>query len=247
MTGTPAEDPLVAALRAAARDLAAKRSIRDLDQTLAEIVLAAVATVPHADAGGVSLTEDGTIIARGPTDPIISKLDRLQTELHEGPCITAIDEPPVDGIVVARDLAGTDAARWPLFAPQAVEAGYRSIMSTELSTDGGMRAALNLYAAAPDVFDTEARQIAGLFAVQAATLLYGSQKVAQMQRAVVSRDVIGQAKGILMERFTVDDDEAFQMLVHSSQDTNIKLVDVARWLRNEAARRRTEHGPHRAN
>lgn len=244
MTGTgPGENQLVASLRAAARELAAKRSIRDLHQTLAEIVAAAVATVPHTDAGGISLTEDGTVTARGPTDPVVSKLDRLQTELHEGPCITAIDDPPDDGVVIAHDLGGADAERWPHFAPQAVEAGYRSIMSTELSTDGGVRAALNLYATAPHVFDADARQSAGLFAIQAAMLLYGSQHAGHLQRAVDSRDVIGQAKGILMERFILDDDEAFQMLVKSSQETNIKLVEVAQWLRREAARRRLERGP----
>lgn len=231
-------DALVVALRTAARGLVAKRSIGDLHQTLAEIVTAAVATVPHADAGGISLTAGGTITARGPTDGTVGMLDRVQSELREGPCITALDEPPGDKIVLAHDLDGDDTARWPRFAPHAVEAGYRSIMSVELATEGGTRAALNLYAAQPGVFDMEDRQIAGLFAVQAATLIYGSQHAASMEQALCSRDVIGQAKGILMERFTVDDDEAFQMLVRSSQDTNLKLVDVARWLHDEAVRHR---------
>jgi AmiR/NasT family two-component response regulator len=71
--------------------------------------------------------------------------------------------------------------------------------------------------------------------VQAALLLYGSEQAAHLQRAFDSRDVIGQAKGILMERFTVDDPQAFTMLVSSSQDTNMKLVDVARFLTEEAA------------
>ena len=71
-------------------------------------------------------------------------------------------------------------------------------------------------------------------------LVYGSENAVQLQRAIDSRDVIGQAKGILMERFGVDDSEAFQMLVKSSQDTNLKLVKVASWLRDDLDRRRRE-------
>jgi AmiR/NasT family two-component response regulator len=69
-------------------------------------------------------------------------------------------------------------------------------------------------------------------------LLYGSEQATHLQRALDSRDAIGQAKGILMERFAVDDHGAFQMLVRSSQDTNMKLVDVALWLREEVAGRK---------
>ncbi len=233
----PGEE-LVTSLRRAARELMSKRSIRDLDQTLGQIVVAAVDTVPGVEAGGISVTQDGAISSRNPTTATITKLDTLQTELREGPCITAIEHPGEDGVVVAQDLAGDDGDRWPRFAPQAVEAGFRAILSTQLSSDGRMRAALNLYATEPNVFDSEARMTAALFGVQAALLLYGSQHVGQLQRAVDSRDLIGQAKGILMERFTVDEEEAFQMLVSSSQDTNIKLVEVARWLQGEAAERR---------
>jgi hypothetical protein len=233
-------EQVVASLRQAAQDLRSKRSIRDLQQTLTEIVAAAVDTVPGADAGGVSITEDGMIASRNPTTPAVTKLDTLQSDLGEGPCITAIQDPSADGVVLAQDLAGEDATRWPRFAPEAVAAGYRAILSTQLSANGEMRAALNLYAATPHAFDAEARMTAGLFGVQAAMLLYGSQHATNLQRALESRDVIGQAKGILMERFTVDDDEAFQMLVRSSQDTNMKLVDVAQWLHNEAIERRAQ-------
>lgn len=230
-------EDLVAALRQAGHDLAAKRSIRDLQQTLSDIVSAAVETVPHVDAGGISMTEDGHIVSRHPTGESVTKMDQLQSELHEGPCITAVTDPPEGGIVIVQDLAGDDRDRWPQFAPVAVEAGYRAIMSTELSMqDGGLRAALNLYSTTPHVFDAEARLTAGLFGTQAAILLYGSEQAEHLQRAVNSRDLIGQAKGIVMERFRVDDEAAFQMLVRASQETNIKLIEVARWLRDESNR-----------
>ncbi|NMO93129.1 ANTAR domain-containing protein [Actinomycetospora sp. TBRC 11914] len=231
-------DVLLPTLRRAAQDLVAQRTIRDLELTLDAIVNAAVQTVPGADDGGVSFTDGGTVTSRSPTSDAVNRLDRLQSELHEGPCISAIDDAPEDGIVLAGDLDGDDAHRWPRFAPQAVEAGYGSILSVGLDAGPGARAALNLYSAQPHAFAVDARITAGLFGVQAALLLYGSTQAGVLVRAVDSRDVIGQAKGILMERFGVDDDEAFQMLVRSSQDINMKLVDCARWLQKEAIEHR---------
>jgi hypothetical protein len=230
-------DELVIALRRAAGAMAGRRSIRDLEETLGQIVTSAVDTIPGVDAGSISITEHGQIETRHPSTEAIGKLDRTQSELYEGPCISAIEDPPENGIVIAQDLAGDDAQRWPRFAPRAVEAGYRGLMSTQLSTGGSLRAALNLYSAEADAFDEHARTLAGLFGIQAAMLLYGADTAEHLQKAVDSRDRIGQAKGILMERFSLDDEAAFQMLVKSSQDTNMKLTDVARWLTSEAGRR----------
>jgi ANTAR domain-containing protein len=111
--------------------------------------------------------------------------------------------------------------------------------STQLSAGGtGLRAALNLYSTEPGAFDTESQLVAALFGLQAGVLLHGSENAAQLQRAIDSRDVIGQAKGILMERFGVEDSEAFRMLVKSSQDTNLKLLTVAAWVRDDLDQRR---------
>jgi len=87
-------DSLVLALRDAARDLVARRSINDLEQVLTQIVAVAVDTVPGADAGGISMTENGHIISRSPTNDDVRKLDDLQAQLHEGPCITAVESRP---------------------------------------------------------------------------------------------------------------------------------------------------------
>jgi hypothetical protein len=239
----PDHEQLVKSLRGAAEQLTENRSIRDLEVTLTKLVHAAVATIPHAVGGGISRTEQGTVRSSHATDGGIYALDELQSALGQGPCITAADDPPTDGVVTANDLAGTDADRWPDFAPRCVEADYRSMMSVQLSLHGSRRSALNLYGHEPDVFDSSAELTAGLFGVQAATLLHGAEHASELGKAVESRDVIGQAKGILMERFTVDDDEAFQMLVNSSQETNIKLVGVAHWLVEEARSRRVSGGP----
>jgi hypothetical protein len=113
-------------------------------------------------------------------------------------------------------------------------------MSTQLAAADRMRAALNLYSRAPRAFDEEARRVAGLFGLQAGVLLYGSDRAAGLTRAINTRDVIGQAKGVLMARLAIGDDQAFRMLVSASQETNVKLVDVSRWLANEAARGRSD-------
>ena len=128
-------DQLVIALRHAARRLDVHTSIYDLDVTLAQIVASAVGTVPGADAGSISLSRGDLVETHHPTSGEIERLDQAQGDLHEGPCITALTDPAGDGVVLARDLAGDDALRWPRFAPRAVEAGYRSLMSTQLSAD----------------------------------------------------------------------------------------------------------------
>jgi hypothetical protein len=139
-------------------------------------------------------------------------------------------------VVTAHDLAsGPDTDRWPRFAPTAVRRGYRSILSAQLSTNAeGRHAALNLYSHQPHAFDEQACVIAGLFATQASLMLYGAERAAGLQHALDTRGVIGQAKGILMERFKINEDEAFEMLITSSQGTNLKLVAVAQWLAGEA-------------
>ncbi|GAA4882849.1 GAF and ANTAR domain-containing protein [Actinomycetospora straminea] len=237
----PDHETLVKALRQAAEQLTENRSIRDLETTVSKLVHAAVTTIPGASGGGISRTELGTVRSSHATDERIYELDQLQSDLGQGPCITAADDPPETGVVTATDLAGDDAARWPEFAPRCVRAGHRSLMSVQLSLHGERRSALNIYSHDPGVFDTSAQLTAGLFGLQAAVLLHGADHAAHLGHALESRDTIGQAKGILMERFTVDDDEAFQMLVSSSQETNIRLVDVARWLTEEAAARRAEN------
>ncbi|MBP2371947.1 GAF and ANTAR domain-containing protein [Pseudonocardia parietis] len=230
-------DQLATVLRRTARDLIAHRSISDLEQSLEQIVAAAVDTVPGVDAGGISMTEHGHITSRSPTTDDVRKLDQIQAELHEGPCISAAEHPPADGVVLAADLAEEpDTSRWPRFAPKAVEQGYRSMMSTSLSANGRIRAALNLYSRTAGVFDESARTLAGLFGAQAAVLLYGVDHAAQMAQALATRDMIGRAKGILMERFGVDDSHAFQMLVRSSQHTNLKLADIAASLTADTGR-----------
>jgi ANTAR domain-containing protein/GAF domain-containing protein len=220
-------DPLVVTLRTAAHGLDVHRSIHDLELTLAQIVAAAVETVPGVDAGSISMAHDAVVETRHPTSNEIEVLDEVQGDLLEGPCISALNDPAGDGVVLARDLAGEDALRWPRFAPRAVEFGYRSLMSTQLSADNHIRAALNLYSRTPNAFDEQARRIAGLFGVQAALLLYGSHHASNLTRALGSRVIIEQAKGYLARRNGESPDDAFTRLRAYARRNRLRLSAVA--------------------
>ncbi|MEJ2870630.1 GAF and ANTAR domain-containing protein [Actinomycetospora sp. OC33-EN08] len=234
----PDRPDLVLTLRNTARVLLEQRSIRDHDTVVRDVVASAVRMVPAATAGGLTRTERGQVSSSHATNETVGALDQLQTQLGEGPCIDAAENPPPDGVMLADDLDVAEGDRWPSFAPQAVKAGVRSMLSSSILTGrDGHHSALNLYADEPQAFDEDAQRLAGLFANQVAMLLYGADTARDLGAAVTSRDTIGQAKGLLMERFGLTAEEAFRMLVSASQDTNIKLVDVAAWTVHEAETR----------
>jgi GAF domain-containing protein len=206
-----------------------------VEHTLELIVAGAVFSIPHVTRAGVSLLErDGTVSARAPSDEVVVELDQLQNTLDEGPCRDSI----VDQERVLIDDMARAADRWPRFAPAALERGVGTMAAFQLFAAHGSAGALNLYAEQPGVFDESALDIASLFASHAAIALHGAQRVAGLHQALRTRDVIGQAKGILIERFTLSEDQAFAMLARSSQETNIKLHTVAEWLVGEATRGR---------
>jgi len=220
---------LVAASADAARGLLERRGKEGVEHTLGLIVRGAMAAVPDVAAAGVCLVErDGSVRAYVPTSPAVDELDGLQNELGEGPCLDAIG---TEALVEVDDF-GIDQ-RWPRVAAAARERSIGSLLSFPLVAEHGSAGALNLYAAKPHAFGPDAHHLGGLVAAQAAVALGGAQRVAGVTFALESRDVIGQAKGILMERFDMNATEAFALLVSSSQDTNIKLVEVARWLADE--------------
>ncbi|WP_020500206.1 GAF and ANTAR domain-containing protein [Sciscionella marina] len=232
----PAEvgDQLVTALAAAARELGERPGSED--DMLRSIVSAAVATVPGAEHAGVSLLHsDGAIISYTPSSSTVAEVDQLQSTYREGPCVTALWD---EHTVLVDDLVA-EADRWPRFAPEAAACGVASMLSFQLFTREDTLGALNLYSSVREGFDAESQTLGGLFASHAALVLAGAQESASLHRALATRDVIGQAKGILIERFDVDAETAFSMLVHSSQTTNLKLVDVASWLAQGRDRRRS--------
>lgn len=193
------------------------------------VVAGAVAIVPGAEYAGVTLLRDGSYHSYTSCDELAREVDRSQAHYREGPSVTAMR----DGCTVVVDDMAAETSRWPRFAPHAVSHGVLSMLSFRLFSRGETVGALSLYAGEAHGFTEQARAVGARFAPHAATALGEVQHVARMHRAVDNRDLIGQAKGMLMERFDVGPERAFAMLVESSQQTNLKLVDVARWLVGE--------------
>jgi GAF domain-containing protein len=152
-------------------------------------------------------------------------VDKAQYDTGEGPCLDALYECRT---VRLPDLDAEP--RWPKFAAQAREVGLASMLAMQLYVHDEDLGALNLHSTHRDAFGDESEQIGLLFAAHAAVALAGAQNEEHLYTALSHRDVIGQAKGILMERYKIDAQDAFRLLVVASQNTNIKLYDVAEYL-----------------
>jgi GAF domain-containing protein len=201
------------------------QSLTSSDDVLKAIVDASVHLVPGARWAGVSLVKRKRVEPAMPTDDIVATLDRLQTESGDGPLFTVIREHKT---VVIDDLAVD--GQWPIFVPTALKLGVHSMLCFRLFVTGENLGALTLYGAEPRAFTDDSVAIGEVLAQHAAVALAGSSATEQMQSAIASRDLIGQAKGILMQRDRLTGLQAFAALTKASQETNLKLVDVARWL-----------------
>jgi len=207
-----------------ARDLDTEKT---LDETMRALVAAAVDAIPGAEAGGITEVRGHgqQIDVRFASDQLVRELDTAQEVLGEGPCLDAAYQHRT---VRVNDFQ-TDE-RWPAFAARAHERGIGSMLAIQLYVDGDDLGALNLYAYQPNAFDDESEQIGLLFATHAAIAMAGVQRERQLRVAISSRDIIGQAKGILMERYKLTAEQAFAVLTRASSESNIKLRKVAESL-----------------
>ena len=206
---------------------------RSLDDTLEAIVQATLRTVPGFDHAGITITHrNGKLETRTVTHPLVRELDDLQYSLREGPCYESIRSEPVVLVEHARH-----DQRWPRYMPRAVQKGLRAQLGLRLYTEDETLGGLNLYSTQSDTIDPDAVAVAELFASHAAIALGRSRHEDELHKAVTSRQLIGQATGILMERYQIDEDRAFQFLIRASNTSNIKLRDVAREVVDETSRR----------
>lgn len=189
------------------------------------VVAAALALVPGAEAGSVSLlARHGQVTFEHASAALPVRVDAIQDEVDEGPCLDAAR-------LVAASVSVPDLwheQRWPRFASRAAQAGAGSMMSLRLAGSGGAGlGALNLVSSHPYAFEGDAERV-GLHLATHAAIAYGhALAVDDLTRAVAGRDRIGQAKGLLMERLDLDADQAFAVLVRASQHSHRKLRDVA--------------------
>jgi hypothetical protein len=213
---------------------------------LGRVAHAAVDMVDGAEVVSVTLRlGDGTFTTPAHTDSLATRVDEAQYEVGEGPCVTATATPGF-GVAHHPDLQDASAVgdRWPRWAPKAVELGVRCVLSTGIypADDPPRQATVNYYSSVPYALDHADRDTAMLLASFAGVVLHHSAartaaelEVANLRKAIAARDVIGQAKGILMERRGYSADQAFETLRHASRTLNIKLRDVAATLASRRA------------
>ena len=166
---------------------------------LQRIVDAALSEIPSAVAAGITTVEHGRYRTAAQTTDILGEIDRLQYEANDGPCVTSLREHLT---IRSDDL--TAELRWPQYAAAAAERGLLSQLSFQLFADGGNLGALNVYADKPNAFDDDDEEAGLLLASHAAVAIIGKRAEANLHTALESRDIIGQAKGILMERFKLN-------------------------------------------
>jgi hypothetical protein len=204
-----------------------RRADSNFEGVFREINATTVASVPGAQYACVTIVEPEHVVrslAATHQYPIL--LDDVQREAGEGPCLSAAwhrDVITIDDLVAEQ--------RWPQYRLAALRiTPVRSVVSYRMSGDGPNLAALNLYADAAYAFSEEAIELGLVFAAHTAVAWNTMRRQEQFRSALASRDVIGQAKGILMERFNIDAFAAFDLLRRLSQESNTRLVDIAERL-----------------
>ena len=201
----------------------------DVQRTLQRVVDAAAANLDGGVWASVTLVKQRREVETPVvTDDRAGRADQLQYELGQGPCLDAIWEHETFQI---DDM--TTEERYPLWTRAVVEeTGIRSSLSLQLFTDREQNSlgALNLYSPEPNAFDEETRGEGLAFAAQAAVALRSAQTEEHLRSAMATRNLIGQAQGILMERLKITSDQAFAVLSQVSQESNVKLREVARRL-----------------
>lgn len=212
-----------AALVLLARALHLKNA--ELQPTLDAVISHAVATIEPAQHAGLILLVSGNLVPQATLGEPPAALDLLQQSTGTGPCIDAAQEQ----VVITIDNTVTDS-RWPKFTTRATELGVASMLCVPLWVDELRLGTLSLYGQKPDAFGPQHRQLTDLYATHAAIALADAQRTAQLQHALANRDVIGQAKGILIERLKIAPDVAFACLSRASQRSNRKLTAIAQHL-----------------
>lgn len=229
--GVDSDDSIVEASRRFAEAL----QPGDLDQTLERITTGAVAVLPEVDFASISVRHpDGALETYAPTDPVLDGIDAAQYEMEEGPCY----ETAVHALEVKAPELATDD-RYPRYAPLALAAGIRAQAGVRLFDGRDFHGALNLYSARAGSF-RDLGTVGEIFSHHSAVALRFAGLVSQLQEAMQTRQLVGQAVGVTMERFDLDEARAFGFLSRLSQDTNTKLQVIAERLLAETGRTEPE-------
>ncbi|MCS0603449.1 GAF and ANTAR domain-containing protein [Streptomyces sp. LP11] len=207
-----------------ARRLLAQGSVED---TLTCVTSSATELVAGCDAAGILIIQGGQVRTLAPTGPLAVDSDHLQGRLSEGPCFDAARTRHGERMYRIADLTGEEP-RWPAYAPRARELGVGSMMGFLLFTDNEDLGALNFYSCRPGAFDDVSETAGWLLASHAAVAFASARTHAQLEQAVATRHMIGEAMGILMGGHHLTEEQAFDVLRRYSQENNVKLREVAR-------------------
>jgi GAF domain-containing protein len=204
------------------------------------VVSAVVGTIPGAEEATITLVHARRqVVSAAATSDLARRFDDLQEETRQGPCLDAM----FDRETMRVDDLATDP-RWPDLARRAAEIGVCSVLCFQLFAAADDLGALNLLARRPGAFTDESERIGLLYASHIAVAVAGAQKSNHLITALGRRDAIGQAKGILMERYKITADQAFALLAQVSSEANLKLYEVAERLTHTGdLRRRTPDPP----
>ena len=197
----------------------------NVEETLDKIVESAAAVVGCDYAGVLVCRKGAKFDAITASGPVAEKADQLQVEWHEGPGVAAVAD--------ARTTLVTDTAtdlRWPSWAAGMRDLDLGSVLAIRLWTTKSTLGALNLYACPSHWFDPDALAVAEVLGRHASIALSSAREEESLWQAIDARKLIGQAQGILMERFDIDGDRAFDYLVRQSQARNEKLHALAEWI-----------------
>lgn len=193
-----------------------------LEETVEKILGFALSAIQCEHAALIMQGKGGRLELVAATDPLINELDLLQREEGAGPDVDMVEYRL--GVLVTDTR--TDR-RWPRWAERANSLGIRSMLGARLYTDRATVGTLNLYDTRENYFDLDDQAVANVLSRHAAIALARTRHLDNLWQAIDARKRIGQAQGILMERYSLNEDQAFQILLRYSQDMNLKLRAVA--------------------
>jgi GAF domain-containing protein len=198
------------------------------EQTLETIVDWAQKAVGSSGAGiFLRARRNGQVQTALPTSPEIAKVHELEIELAEGPCLDVLnDDSP--GTCIVGDTASD--RRFPTWGPAAAALGLRSAMSAVMKTKDKVFGSLNVFSETAHNFDLDDLAVLDIFSRRAARAMAIAEDREGLLQALDTRKVIGQAQGILMERYGLDGDRAFEFLARQSQQRNVRLRAIAEWI-----------------
>lgn len=196
-----------------------------VEETVQAVVDFALQALDCSHAGVALSRARGHLEIPAVTDPVVAEIYQFQVDGAKGPLTESMCAHTV---VLVRD-ATTDE-RWPEWAAKVTGLGVRSVLDVPLTTSAGMVGVLCLYSVHPDAFGPDEEAVAQILARHASVAVATARHEVNLANAVDARKLVGQAMGILMERYDLDGDRAFAILRRYSQDTNTKLRDVAAQL-----------------